>query len=513
MNTLFRDVLVFSLSAPGGSIGPTDVLVVGERIQAVGPEASRLAPPDTALVDGAGHHLLMPGLINAHFHSPVNHMKGALPSLPLELFMLYESPALEALKPSPREAYLRTLLGALEMLRTGTTAVQDDAFFVPHPTPEIVDAVMQAYADVGIRATVALDQPELPELDKLPFLADLLPTDMKTELATAPAFGRSDLLAAARHLIETWHGQAGGRLSAAVSLSAPQRVSPDYFADLDALSRKHDLPFYAHMLETKLQRVLKDEQPRFAGRSLVRYTSDLGFLSERMNVIHAIWVDEADLDLIAAAGATVAHNPISNLRLGSGVMPFRPMRDRGIPICLGTDEAIADDAVNMWGVVKMAGLIHNIADPDPERWPTATEVLDCLLTGGARAMRRAGSLGAVEEGRLADLILVDVDTLAFTPINDLHRQLVYCETGSSVRLTMVAGRTVFDGGRITTVDETDILTEARELFGARQPALAEARRQADRWLPAYRAMVAAAAARDVGINRWVGAPFSAGGDR
>ncbi len=333
------------------------------------------------------------------------------------------------------------------------------------------------------------------------------------DFATAPAFGRSDLLAAARHLIETWHGQAGGRLSAAVSVSAPQRVSPDYFADLDALSRKHDLPFYAHMLETKLQRVLKDEQPRFAGRSLVRYTSDLGFLSERMNVIHAIWVDEADLDLIAAAGATVAHNPISNLRLGSGVMPFRPMRDRGIPICFGTDEAIADDAVNMWGVVKMAGLIHNIADPDPERWPTATEVLDCLIAGGARAMRRAGSLGAVEEGRLADLILVDVDTLAFTPINDLHRQLVYCETGSSVRLTMVAGRTVFDGDRITTVDEADILAEARELFGARQPALAEARRQADRWLPAYRAMVAAAAARDVGINRWVGAPFSAGGNR
>lgn len=93
-----------------------------------------------------------------------------------------------ALKPSPREAYLRTMLAAIDMLRAGITAVQDDAFFVPHPTPEIVDAVMAVYRDVGMRATVALDQPELPELDKLPFLAELLPSDMRAELAAPPAF-------------------------------------------------------------------------------------------------------------------------------------------------------------------------------------------------------------------------------------------------------------------------------------------------------------------------------------
>lgn len=506
---LFRNVRVLSLDAPGGSTGPTDVLVVGERIAAIGDDVAAGAPAGAETIEGGGH-LLMPGLINGHFHSPVNHMKGALPGLPLELFMLYESPALDVLRPTPREAYVRTLLGAVEMLRSGVTAVQDDAFFVPEPAPRIVDAVMQAYADCGIRATVALDQPELAELEKLPFLADLLPADMRAELGRAPDFGSERLLDAYAHLIGTWHGRENGRLSAAVSCSAPQRVGPDYFAALDALSRRHDLPFYAHMLETKLQRVLSAEQPRFAGRSLVRYTADLGLLSERMNVIHAVWVDGADLDLIAAAGAVIAHNPVSNLRLGSGVMPFRAVQDRGIPVCLGIDEAIADDSVNLWGVLKTAGLVHTIAGSDPDAWPTATEVLRCATAGGARAMRREKDLGAVQVGRLADLALIDLDTLAFTPLNDLHRQLVYCENGSSVRLTMVAGRIVFRDGAVTTLDEKALRAEARALFDSRRPALDAARRSADRWLPAYRAMVAKAAARDVGFTRWLGGPAPQG---
>jgi 5-methylthioadenosine/S-adenosylhomocysteine deaminase len=258
------------------------------------------------------------------------------------------------------------------------------------------------------------------------------------------------------------------------------------------------------MLETKLQRVLGLEQPRFGGRSLVRYAADLGILSERMNVIHAIWVDDADLGLIATAGAVIAHNPISNLRLGSGVMPFRRIRDHGIPICLGTDEAIADDAVNMWAVAKMAGLIHNIAGPGYETWPDAGEILGCLLEGGARAMGLQDELGVLAPGRLADLVMIDLDTLAFTPLNDLRRQLVYCDSGSAVRLTMVAGAIVFEQGHLTTIDETALRAEARDLFSRRASVLAQAADAAERWLPHYRAMYATACARDVGMNRWLG---------
>jgi 5-methylthioadenosine/S-adenosylhomocysteine deaminase len=417
--------------------------------------------------------------------------------------MLFESPSDPALAPTPREAYLRTMLGAVEMLQRGITCVQDDAFLMPYPDPEIIDAVASAYRDSGIRAFLALDQPELTEAEKLPFVGELDSATRHAFGAAAPA-PAARLLEAYDHLIGTWHGAADDRIRAAVSISAPQRVSLEYFAALDDLAERHGLPLYAHMLETKVQRTLMTEQPRFAGRSLVQYTAAAGLLKPHTNVIHAVWVDDADMATIADAGSTVVHNPVSNLRLGSGVLPWRAMLEHGIPVALGTDEAICDDAINVWTVAKTAGLIHNVAGLDSDDWPTATEVLTALWQGGARATRRADDLGAVAEGRLADLALVDLHAIAFTPLNDLREQLVHCEDGRDVVLTMVAGRVVAEHGHVTSVDETGLLDEARELFAAKLPAVQAARRDADALLPAYRHVVRRAAATDVGFNRWLG---------
>ncbi|HWW79448.1 MAG TPA: amidohydrolase family protein [Steroidobacteraceae bacterium] len=451
-------------------------------------------------IDATGH-LLMPGLVNAHFHSSVNHLKGSLDSLPLEIFMLYESPSHGATV-EPRAAYVRTMLGALEMLKSGVTAVLDDAFFVPAPSPELIDAVMQAYEDCGIRAVLALDQPNVPELDKLPYLRDLLPPALRAQAAAAPPMDAAGLLACYQHLIERWHDRDNGRLRAAVSCSAPQRVTTEYFRALDDLSSRYGLPFYIHVLETKLQRVFGEEC--LGGRSLIRYVHDEGFLSDRLNIIHGVWLDETDMDLIAAAGCVLAHNPISNLRLGSGIMPFQKLRARGIPLCLGTDESIADDAVNMWSVAKLTGLIHNISAPDYQLWPKAADVLDCLIRGGARAMRAPRPIGQIAVGQQADLILVDLDTLAFTPLNDLRRQLVYCENGSSVRMTMVAGKIVYEQGAVTGIDEPALRSEARELAARQRSANEAAQDVAREWLPYYREMYLRAASRDVGMWRWAG---------
>ena len=357
-------------------------------------------------IDGSGM-LAMPGLINAHFHSPGNLMKGSLPGYPLEIFMLHEVPPLATGGDADRLAYVRTMVGALEMLRRGITAVHDDAYHVPVASTRSIDAIMQAYADAGIRATVAIDQPNIVEYQKYPYLAELLPEAERRAMDAAPRQSSAELLALYRHLIDRWHGAAGGRLAAAVSCSAPQRVTDDYFAGLSALSKRHDLPFNIHMLETKLQRVLGREK---FGKSLVRHVHDLGFLDERMMVIHAIWIDDDDIRLLADSGCTVAHNPVCNLRLGSGVMPYRKLRDAGVPICLGTDEMNTDDSVNLWFVAKTAALLHTLATPDWRQWPQPAEMLTALTRGGARAMRRADKLGQLAVGFDADLILLDLDT-------------------------------------------------------------------------------------------------------
>lgn len=497
---LIRGARVLALDDADHEWPSADVVIEDGRIAAVGPDAGRDWPrPLARTIDGCGL-LAMPGLINAHFHSPGNLMKGSLPGFPLEIFMLHEVPPLAPSGDGGRLAYIRTMVGALEMLRRGVTAVHDDAYHVPVASVESVDAIMQAYADAGIRATVAIDQSNIVEYEKYPYLADLLPEAEKRAMDAAPRQSTAELLALYGHLIDRWHGAENGRLAAAVSCSAPQRVTHDYFEGLSALSERHDLPFNVHILETKLQRVLGREK---FGKSLVRYVHDLGHLDERMMVIHAIWIDDHDIRLLADSGCTVAHNPVCNLRLGSGVMPYRQLRAAGVPICLGSDEMNTDDSTNMWFVAKTAALLHTLSTPDYREWPRPQEILAALTRGGARAMRRTDRIGQLAVGFDADIALLDLDTVSFTPLNDLRRQLIHCEDGGSVRFTIVGGQVVYEQGRITTVDEAALRAEMRELMAAGREQTERAAQEALRLEPYYRQMVLRAASEDVGMNRWL----------
>lgn len=495
MSLLIRNAHILTFDAQDREWSEADILVADGRILAIGPGLS-LATPPGRVIDARGL-LAMPGLINAHFHSPGNFLRGMVDGLPLEVFMLYEVPPLAAGVPVKRLNYVRTMLGAIEMLRLGVTSVMDDAFHVPVASVEGIDGIAEAWADSGMRARLAIDQPNVVEYEKFPFLKDLLPADVLAGMDAAPRQSSAELLGLYDHLITRWDGAAGGRIGAALSCSAPQRVTVDYIQALSALAAKHDLPFNCHILETKLQRVLGEEK---YGRSLVRLVHDLGVLDERLVVIHAIWIDDDDIALLAASGATVAHNPVCNLRLGSGVMPFRALRDAGVPICIGTDEAVADDAINPWAALKMAGLVHTLTDPDYRTWPGAPEIMRCMMHGGGRALRWP-DIGRLEVGARADIALLDLDTLPFTPLNDLRRQLVFCEPASAVRMTIVDGRVVYENGRVTTVDEAALRAEARALTAGYCEAFAPAIEEARRLEPYYRNMVLRAHARDVGLRR------------
>lgn len=499
MTTLIKNARVLTMDDQFTEYARADILVDGTKIAAIGLDLPA-SGPEVKVINAAGK-LAMPGLVNGHIHSPGNFMKGALDDYPLEIFMLYEVPPLSDTPPSQRMNYVRTLLGNIEMLKLGITSVHDDAFHVPVPTPDSIDGLMQAYVDSGMRAVVTIDQPNVVEYDKYPFLYDLLPEDVRTSMARAPRMSTKELLDCYQYQIKRWHNAAEGRVRSGVSISAPQRVLVDYFGALSDLSKELDVPFDIHILETKLQRVLGQEK---YGKSLVKYVHDLGFLEEHVMVIHSIWVDDQDVALMQAAGVSIAHNPVCNLRLGSGVMTWRRMHDHGIPICLGSDEGCVDDTANMWQVGKMAGLIHTIEEPDYALWPKAKEVLWALTRGGAHAMRNEGKVGQLRAGSEADLILLDLNTIAFTPLNDIYRQLVYCENGSSVVMTMVAGKIVMENGKVITVDEEAIKKEVRELMPFYQKEIEKTNLAAARLEPYYREMYLKCAATDVGMNRWVG---------
>jgi 5-methylthioadenosine/S-adenosylhomocysteine deaminase len=504
MATLIRNARVLTFDENRREFARADVLSAGRRIVAVGPglrisDFIKDLPENVEVIEGEGK-LVMPGLINAHLHSPANFLKAAIDDLPLEIFMLYEVPPMGHTPVSARLYYLRAMLGAIEMLKLGITSVHDDAFFNPMPGTDSINAIMEAYRDIGIRARVAIDQPNVVEYEKFPFLADILPEEIKRSMRSAPIQTGEELITLYRDFIAHWHGAADGRLLCSVSCSAPQRVTERYLQDLTQLSVEKNLPFNIHILETRLQRVMGQEK---YGKSLVRYVHDLGCLDSRKMVIHAIWVDNADIALMAQANCSVAHNPICNLKLGSGVMQFRALRDAGINIAIGTDEAPCDDTTNIWQAAKMLGLVQKITTPDWARWPKADEILDCVIQGGARSMLLEHQVGQIAPGFEADLILLDLDTIAFTPLNDLKRQLVYSENGSSVVMTMVAGRILVRDGKLLTVDEAAIKAEIREEMRDYQKTFARIDADARMLLPYYRKMYELALAQNVGMTRWV----------
>ncbi len=504
--TVIRNATVLTLDDSDRLHPRADIVIEGGLIRAVGPGAAESAPPGAEVIEAEGH-LVIPGLVNGHFHSPGNFMKGALENWPLELFMLFEVPPLMDRVASPRFAYVRTMLGIIEMLKQGVTSVHDDCFFVPVVTEGEVDAVLQAYADAGMRATVTLDQPNVAETAKYPFLAEILPSPLRARMEAAPRMTDRQLLDHYAAYIDRWHGKAGGRLRAAVSCSAPQRVTPEYFRALGDIARQMDIPYDMHILETRLQRVLGQEN---YGRSLVRYAHDMGVLNEQAMVIHAIWIDDDDIRLIADSGASVAHNPVSNLKIGSGIMRWRHLREAGINVCLGNDEANTDDGINLWTVGKVAGLMHNVTDPEFRNWITPGEILGGLTHAGARAMRLPVPTGRIAPGWQADLTILDLSTLPFTPLNDIRRQLVYCETGSSVRTVLVGGEVVVRNGRLTRVDEDALLAEARECAAEFAEYMARCSSAAEELAPHYRAMYDRALATPVGMDRWARPDFGKG---
>ncbi|WP_378144446.1 amidohydrolase family protein [Cnuibacter sp. UC19_7] len=460
MPTLWRDALVLTMDETPDGARPrrSDLLVDDGVIAAVG---LGLDVPDGTNVRDGRDLLILPGLVNAHTHSWEILFRGTSERLPLELWTLVSYPPL-GVEPLPdRLVYLRTAIAALESLRGGATAVLDDVGELPAQSPESMAQVFAAYDGLGIRAVCTGAVADIAMVDRLPGADELFAPSLLSDSRRAlrPSTALIDAyLELSASAIAMASSRPGGRTAYAVSPSAPHRCSDDLLRACHDFAVDQDLLVHTHLLETRLQADVARER---WGRTAVEHLDELGLLDERLVAAHGIWLTASDRRMLGAAGSTVAHNPLSNLKLGSGVLDWRGMRDAGVRLALGTDGASSSDTLRMLETVKAAALGQATTASDPESWPTAAEVLGAATRTGAAGLRTGA--GVIAPGRPADLLVVDLarDT-AFTPRHDVVRQLVFSADASSIVEVWVAGECVVREGHSTRIDDIALLREFRE---------------------------------------------------
>ncbi|MDB5873946.1 MAG: hypothetical protein JWQ07_3388, partial [Ramlibacter sp.] len=238
----------------------------------------------------------------------------------------------------------------------------------------------------------------------------------------------------------------------------PLHCSDELLAGCAEISQEFGVPLQTHLLESRLQALAQGRGPE----STVQRLHRLGCLTRRTSLAQGVWLEPADMALIAASGATVVHNPLSNLRLGSGVAPLRQLLSAGVNVAVGTDASNTSDGQNLFESIRMAAYLSRIASPDWASWVGAEDAFALATTAASRALGLEGSLGAVRPGFLADLVIIDLTQPHYVPLRQPLRQLVFAETGAGVRRVLVGGKTIFADGRVLGADEPALRQAAEQ---------------------------------------------------
>lgn len=433
----------------GEVVRQADVLIQDGWIREVGEVK---APSGTPELDAQGCYLV-PGLINSHMHSGENFNPGLYENLPLDVWFVH-SHQVTRQEPPPRDViYARTMLGAIQMLRSGTTAAVDFVFEAPEITIESLEPIVQAYIDAGLRATILLGVADLPYGDSLPLDGD--ERAAWTDEAEAPSLDR--IMEVASEAYERWH-QPDGRIGIGFGPSAPQRCSDELMRRSLEFTRERGLVWQTHVLETKSQVWTARERH---GHSFVTEMDRRGMLGPEATLVHTVWLDDEDIATMARTGTPAVHCLASNMRLGDGVARVPAMRRAGIRLGIGTDGRGCDETMDVLELARWTSLIHKARGGDYAEWLTAEEAFSMATREASICTGHGEKLGRIEAGAHGDLLLVDAEGPTFTPLNDPVRQLIFGAGRDDIRAVIVEGEVVVQRGRLTRVDETEMLARAR----------------------------------------------------
>ncbi len=415
--------------------------VVDGAIAAIGTAAEIEASWNADEVIAAGERdMVIPGLINGHGHAAMVLLRGIADDLALmDWLENYIFPA-EAATVTAEFVRLGTQLAALEMIRTGTTTFVDMYYFE--------DEVAKVADESGMRAIVGESVLEFPVPD---------------------AASADEALAYTRELINKWKDHP--RVTATAAPHAPYTLEPETLQRTVALTRELGVPVLIHLAETSDE--VRQIRERY-DRTPTEHLEAIGFLGPDVIAAHAVWLEDADIEILARNQVGVIHNPESNMKLASGTMRVEELLSAGVAVGIGTDGAASNNDLDMFGAAFLASLLQKHMRKDPTALP-ATEALAMATISGARALGLHAEIGSLEIGKRADLVIVSGNLPNLVPRYDAYSHLAYATRGSNVRVTVVDGRVLFEDGIFLTLDRDAVVAAAWEMRDQIESAVANAR--------------------------------------
>lgn len=404
---LIHNALLLPLEPGSSPLGQGFVAINGTRIAAVGQVREGAALPEAGQKWDVNGRVVMPGLVNCHCHAAMTLFRGLADDLPLmEWLQRYIFPA-EARWVNEDFVYTGALLAAAELIRGGVTTVAD-AYFCEA-------GARRALAQAGLRAVLAQGVIDFPA----PGVPD-----------------PKDNLRVAREFINSGQECGSARLIATLFCHSPYTCGAETLQAAKQLTRSRNLPFFIHVAETQEE---VSQSLRRTGQTPVAYLDRLGLLDQQTVVVHGVWLNERDRELLALRQVKFCHCPESNLKLASGMAPVADLLERRLVLGLGTDGAASNTNLDMWGEMSLAARLHKVAALDPTILP-ARQVLELATCSGAQVLGLAEVTGTLTPGKEADLIAVDLHQPHLTPLYDPYSHLVYAAGAHDVMDVMVGGR-------------------------------------------------------------------------
>lgn len=416
------------------------VAVENGLIRSVGKKSELLNRlPGLDVIGGPGR-IVLPGLINCHIHLPQFLMRGVNDDVDcLTILKEYIWPIQGHY--DPEDAAVSSRLAFLEMIRAGTTCFLGTGF---HPRYGM-DNICRELEESGLRGVVSkYVMEEVRYSDDSGAIHPGLWEDGETSLRQA------------RELIEEWDGKAGGRIRVWISPRSVGAYSPEYLRRVSRLAARYGVGMTAHWSEVPENVSYIRETYRMTPSEFAR---DTGLLTPKTVLAHGIYFDESEFAVLRESGASICHCPVCNAKLAMGTAPVSRMLENGVNVCLGNDGMLVNNTADLFREMRSFCLLQRVLTGDPT-FPTSATALELATINGARSLGMEDEIGSLEEGKKADLIVVNCTRPHLTPILDPLSAVVWSATGSDVETTIVDGKILMRDGKVVTLDEDGVLRQA-----------------------------------------------------